>query len=220
MRTKALLCAAALAAGAATSMAQNVYSLNVVGYINLTLTNGLNLIANQLDADGTMTNNYTTNIFSTNLPTGSRLYAFSPAAGQFSGSVRWTGSGWVGVLSGIDPSLDPGKGLFVQVAGTTPITLTLVGQVIQGTNSVPLVQGLQIVSSIPPIAGGIQTTLGYTPTVGDRVYQWSALAQGYAGSHRFTGSSWIGGEPSLAIGEGVFLQSATTTNWVQAFTVQ
>src|SRR5438270_9330702 len=35
MRTKTLLCMAALAAGVATSMAQNVYSLNIVGYANV-----------------------------------------------------------------------------------------------------------------------------------------------------------------------------------------
>src|SRR3954470_8755678 len=51
MRTKALLCAAALAAGAATSMAQsNVYSLNVVGYYNVPVpANQLVLVANQLN---------------------------------------------------------------------------------------------------------------------------------------------------------------------------
>src|SRR6059036_1804778 len=46
MRTKTLICAATLlAAGAATSMAQNVYSLNVVGYVQVSLTNGFNLVA-------------------------------------------------------------------------------------------------------------------------------------------------------------------------------
>src|ERR1700730_12330845 len=51
MRTKTLVCAAALmAAGVATSMAQsNVYSLNVVGYINITFpANKYTLTANQL----------------------------------------------------------------------------------------------------------------------------------------------------------------------------
>ncbi len=50
MRIKALLCAAALAAGAVSSMAQsNVYSLNIVGYVNVPLVTGFNLIANPLD---------------------------------------------------------------------------------------------------------------------------------------------------------------------------
>jgi hypothetical protein len=49
MRTKALLCTSAVAAGVATSMAQpNVYSLNVVGYVNVPIQGGVsfNLLAN------------------------------------------------------------------------------------------------------------------------------------------------------------------------------
>src|SRR5436305_926182 len=74
MRTKTLLCAAALAAGALTSMAQsNVYSLNVVGYYNLPLgANQKLMIANQLNT----TNNQIGSIL-TSLPAGSLLFKFS-----------------------------------------------------------------------------------------------------------------------------------------------
>ena len=69
MRTKTILTAAALlAAGALTSMAQsNVFSLNVVGYYNLSLTNGFQLVANQLDLDGTGVNNTLQSVFGTSL---------------------------------------------------------------------------------------------------------------------------------------------------------
>ena len=43
-------------------MAQNVYSLNVVGYINIPLVEGFNLVANQLDFDGTGLNNTPANV--------------------------------------------------------------------------------------------------------------------------------------------------------------
>ena len=50
MRTKVLLGLAALAVGLSTSIAQNVYSLNVVGYINITVAGGgYTLCANQLN---------------------------------------------------------------------------------------------------------------------------------------------------------------------------
>ena len=50
MRTKTLLLTAALtAAGVATSMAQ-VYSVNMVGYINQSIPQGFSMIANQLNA--------------------------------------------------------------------------------------------------------------------------------------------------------------------------
>ena len=48
MRTKVLLGLAALAVGLSTSMAQNVYSLNVVGYVNVSVGAGYTLFANQL----------------------------------------------------------------------------------------------------------------------------------------------------------------------------
>jgi len=51
MRTKALLLAAAFAAaGVATSMAQAVYSVNAVGYVNTTLVPGFQLVSNPLNA--------------------------------------------------------------------------------------------------------------------------------------------------------------------------
>lgn len=50
MRTKTLILSAMIGvAGIASSFAQNVYSVNVVGYINLTLTTPFSMIANQLD---------------------------------------------------------------------------------------------------------------------------------------------------------------------------
>src|SRR4051812_38861431 len=52
MRTKtAILTAALVAAGALSSMAQNVYSVNVVGYVNVTLNaNKFTMVANPLNA--------------------------------------------------------------------------------------------------------------------------------------------------------------------------
>src|SRR5438876_5727643 len=69
MRTKALLCAAGiLAAGAATSMAQNVYSLNVVGYVTKTVPQAGKyvLLANPL----TTANNTIGGLIDTNPATG------------------------------------------------------------------------------------------------------------------------------------------------------
>ena len=54
MRTKTLaLCAAVLAAGALTTMAQsNVYSLNIVGYANIRIGSGNDVFNNPFDLDG------------------------------------------------------------------------------------------------------------------------------------------------------------------------
>src|ERR1043166_2369568 len=108
MRTKTLFLAAALsAAGLATSLAQssNVYSLNVVGYINLQLTNGFNLIANQLDLDGTGTNNTLNTSIGTNVPNLTRVYTYQPASinYQFATLVSgvWQGANLPAVNAGL-----------------------------------------------------------------------------------------------------------------------
>jgi hypothetical protein len=76
MRTKALLCAAAVAAGALSAMAQsNVYSLNVVGYVNVPLVGGgaFNMIANPLNNTGTGGNNIS-NLFSAVAQDGDTIF--------------------------------------------------------------------------------------------------------------------------------------------------
>ena len=71
MNTKTLLLLGALgAAGMTSAVAQtNVYSVNAVGYINLTLPTGFSLIANQLNS----TNN-TIGSLLTGLPNFSNFY--------------------------------------------------------------------------------------------------------------------------------------------------
>ena len=101
MRTKVLICAAALAAASAfTTMAQNVYSLNIVGYINVPLIEGFNLVANQLDFDGTGLNNTPANVIGTNLPLNTTVYG-------------WGGSGYniATYASNTSPTSLPGKPL-------------------------------------------------------------------------------------------------------------
>ena len=206
-------------------MAQNVYSLNVVGYINLTLQPGLNLIANQLDVDGYMTNNTYTGVFSTNLPDASKVYAFNPVTGGY-GIITWSaGSGnWIGSAANkaaVNAALTPGIGVWVLNNGASATNLTLVGNVIQGTNVTSLANALQVVSIIPPISTTI-TNAGYIPTTADKVFQFNPVTQGYK-IHTYNGATgtWTGGgTPTPAVGEAFFFQPAVATNWVQAFTVQ
>jgi hypothetical protein len=205
-----------------------VYSLNVVGYLNLTLQPGLNLIANQLDVDGTGTNNTVDTVFSTNLPVGSVLYALNGS--QYLTSKFLATGKWDAGVSGIAPYLSPGSGVFVNNPGPSPLTLTLVGLVIQGTHSVaiPPHGGVTVISAVSPISGGVQSTLGYTPTVGDTVYPWNSLTQTYGPAHKYllkypAQSNWTaGGDYTISAGEAFLLgtgPSNTNTTWTQTFAV-
>jgi len=225
MRTKALLCAAGLlAVGAVSSMAQsNVYSLNVVGYINVSLTNGFNLIANQMDLDGNLTNNTVTGVFSTNLPSGSKVYAYSTASGYSIATFNGTAWGPAGALPGANAGLTPGRGVWVSIPGTTGngITLTEVGNVVQGTHAVPVIAGFQIASIIPPLSAKISTDMAYAATLGDKVFQYRNPT-GYQ-IRSYNGTAWgppALGEPTPGVGEAFWLQAAAGKTWTQTFNVQ
>jgi hypothetical protein len=217
MRTKlGLLTAALIAAGALPTLAQsNVYSVNVVGYVNVPITNGYNFVANPLDFDGTGTNNTITTAFGTALPSGSTVFKFS--GGTFGQSDFYiTGPGW---LAGGSISLNPGEGIVVQAAGNGSVTFA--GTVLQGALSTPIPLGYSIISSRAPVGGPITSVLNLQPSNGDQLLPWDPAAQGYSSSFLYiTGPGWLPSEPSLAVGQASFIQTTASNNWTTNFVVQ
>jgi hypothetical protein len=212
MKAKTLLIAAAtLAVGAITSQAQ-VYSQNVVGYINVPLTNGYTMICNQLDADGSGTNNSIYTVVGTNVPVNTTVLAWN---GSSFNQSKWTGTKWTLNNQSFTNSMNPGSGFFVNCPAQTNITL--VGQVIQGTNTYPIAAGYQIVSPSAPVAGGIQTTQKYNPSVNDTVLIWNGTSYN---QHKWTGTTWTLGEPSFNVGQAFFLNAKNNTNWTQSLIIQ
>src|SRR5437773_4744674 len=145
MRTKTLVLAAVLsAAGIATSLAQAVYSVNIVGYINLTLKPGLNLITAQLKGTNQNVNTILGSATPV-LPADSKLYTWN-AAGQKYDNAQFAGGDnkWYDLQSGTESTVTvaPGQAFFIQVAGTADVTLTLVGEVPTFPVAVSVVNGL------------------------------------------------------------------------------
>jgi hypothetical protein len=203
MRTKTLLLTAALsAAGVATSLAQGtpVYSVNVVGYINLTLTPGFHMIANQLDnKNGNMLNDLITTA-----PIGTTIYKFDPAAGYV--PSIYTGADWQP-----NASLNPGEGAFINVGEAT--TITFVGEVMN-QSTVALPANFSIASSAIPQAAPL-TDLDFPADVGDTVYFFRSGA--YAPSI-FDGTQFQP-EATPAVGEAFFVNKSAAANWSQTFSV-
>lgn len=213
MRTlKALVCTAALAAGLATAAAQNVYSLNVVGYYNIACPAGeYVMIANQL--------NTTNNTIGSLIPNGPPNALFLKWAGgwttyQFDElDLIWTPDA--------DATLNPGEaGLYKSPENTT---LTFVGEVLQGNLSADLTpQGAYLArSSIVPQAGALSTDLGFPGEANDLALKW---AGGWT-TYQFDELDliWTPSEPTVAVGEGLLIQKAsggTATAWTRNFTVQ
>jgi hypothetical protein len=202
MRTKTiLLSAAALAAGLASSVAQsNVYSVNVVGYVNQPLPAGtLACIANPLD-NGT-----------------NDLNSVLGAVPAKSTAQIWNGSGFTSSVKGTgwspNFSIPPGVGLFVN--SKSAVTNTYVGNVLANvgasvTNALPSGQ-LVLVGSQLPYAGDLNdTNLALNLPAKSAAQTWNG--SGYTASVR--GTSWSPALP-IAVGQGFFLNSKAAYNWVQ-----
>lgn len=216
MRTKTMLTLAALSvASIATAVAQTVYSVNAVGYVNVTVPAGkFALLANPL-------NQPTNNLASVlpGVPANTVVYIFN-AAGQFDVATARAGGLWTG--TGAADLLNPGSGFFVKNAGTADMTITFVGEVPQGTNlTVNIPAGFSLISSIVPQAGKLETDLKFPAAVNDKAYVFDNTAQSYTVFTRRAGGVWTGGtgEPSLAVAQGMFYQAAAAGKWTRSFNV-
>lgn len=216
MRTKTLLLTAALSvAAAATSMAQAVYSVNIVGYVNKTLNPGYTMICNPfVVADSKVSTLIPV------APSGTTIYNFN---GSFVGTQfddlagAWT-----------DPNLplNLGSGFFVQNVSGAPFTITFVGEVLTGTiNNPPSVSGYQILSSKVPQAGTLGA-LGLVPGDGDQVLRFDNAGNTFVGySYDGLGGQWVSAAPvdpvngpSIDVGESFFYNNlASSATWTRVF---
>jgi len=222
MRTKLFLTAAVASAfGISTSIAQ-VYSVNAVGYINLTMLPGFNLVGNQLNR----TPNNSLNNAIMGAPIESQVLKFANNSYQlelFDGTTWIKPDGNPGTLSA-----NPGEGLFFFNPGTTPLTITLVGDVPQGSNLLLcLPPGFSLVCSIVPQAIPLAPQNGFPSVPEMQFIAWDPVTQTYK-QHLFNdGSTWIlpdgtpVSSPTAAVGEGffVFNPNNTTVCWPRSFSV-
>jgi hypothetical protein len=225
MKAKSLLIAgAALAASLMTSKAQ-VYSQNIVGYINVPVPTGYSIVGNQLDLDGTGTNNTVTTVLGTNsVPVGLQVLTWNGSAfsiDSFSILPRHTTPSW----SNPTLPLNPGTGFFVYNPGTVT-NITEVGNVIVGTNSNPQLvsAGYSLLGAVSPVGGDLVTNLDYTPSIGDQVLTYGSSGYSistYSILPRHTTPSWSPGVPQISVGQGFFLSTTNTSpNWTQILNVQ
>jgi hypothetical protein len=114
----------------------------------------------------------------------------------------------------------PGEGVFVRKPSTaSTINLTFVGEVMQGTLVNPVAIGFDIYSGMVPQAGGITTVHNYQPANQDVVYKFNGT--------NYTSKTWLqtlnrwnpAGEPTVEVGEAVFINSKTVKNWTRDFTI-
>jgi len=233
MRTKTLILSGLLAAlTSATAMAQ-VYSLNAVGYINVTLPHGqFTMIANQLYYGGAGVANTISPQLDSQLitPAGAGIEFFKFAEGSYTFlGVNGQGTDYSSDSLAQTMTLNPGEGVFAYNPSATDFTLTFVGTVPQGnlTNTAAPASGFSMISSVVPQAGTLDTNtttgLNFTPNNFDEVFTFAAGSyQPYVANYNTGQLQWSTElPPSVAVGQAFFYFTTNSTgiNWVRTFNV-
>lgn len=222
MRTKALIITAALGlASAASSMAQAVYSVNVVGYINLTMRPGFNLVANQLKASP---NNALNNVFPA-VPADAQVLKF--VNNDYTIDL-FDGSGWVDYTTGLPSAttVSPGEGLFFYNPDPANANVTLVGEVTTGNNlTVGIPSGFSLLSSIVPQQIALSAANGFNAAGDFQYITFNAATQNYDVASLFDGTDWLNYEtglpvsvPTPSVGQGFFIFNPDVpVSWTRSF---
>jgi hypothetical protein len=207
MKKTLLIAAAALVAGVISSDAQ-VYSANIVGYVNVTLpANTLVLASNPLD-DGTNT----ANSILASLPVKSSIQLWNGTGFTLLGK---TSTGFAG-----NPSIPVGTGFFVK--SVSNFTNTFVGNVVpnpggnQSSVGLPA-NALVLVGSTLPVAGNFNdvgtNTFNLNATLPNKssIQIWNGTGFTLLGKT----STGFAGNPPLSVAQGFFVKSVSATNWTQ-----
>jgi hypothetical protein len=248
MRTKTLLLTAALsAAGLLPSMAQ-VFSVNAVGYVKVSMPGGDKLAIIAPPLNGTPNNDVNNTI---KLPdpgsSGCLLFRWDAAIQQFRNPVTWfDGFGWFIDDDGDgnpDPVIiNPGEACWLQNVTGSQLDFTMVGDVPAGIDQVNRVVGvnkLDLKSARVPRNQPLgDTTVNATGTLNfpaepnDLVFIWDVLAQQFENPWTyFANYGWFrdenpnptdSGGPVIPPGSGFWSQKAQASpdaDWKMSFSV-
>jgi len=222
MRTKTLLLTAALSAAAiATSVAQTVYSVNAVGYVNVPVPAGkFALLSNPLNQ---ATNSLTAVL--PDVPNGTKIFVYAGTNG-FQDATKRSATSWSGPFAQAPYNgiLNPGQGFFIQNLSAADFTVTFVGEVPQGTNlTVAIPAGFSLIGSPVPQSGKVETDLKLPAASGDKMFQYDPTAGYNKQSTRRGVATWTGvagqTEPTIGVAEAFFYQAAAASTWARNFSV-
>jgi len=93
-----------------------------------------------------------------------------------------------------------------------------VGNVLVGTNNIPVVAGNYVYAPTVPVAGTLDTTNGFPVANNNVVQVWNGV--GYNGYTYLTASGWSPSDPQLTVGQSVFINVKKATNWSEVLIVQ
>ncbi len=193
---------------AASTAPAQVFSPNVVGYINSSISPGDNLIANQLSASPDNTLN---NVLTYGVLAGSTFSEWNPAANQLLPASVFDGSTW-----SINYTFAP-NGIGGVLNSPSATTVTTVGNVVNfdfdsaaGYTFVPPAYspGTYLLALAAPLEDAtFQQIVGRAPNAGDSVTTLDGSSQLYS-TTTFDGTAWSNGDPSLAVDQAAYFNLA------------
>jgi hypothetical protein len=221
MRKTLLIAAAALAASVISSEAQ-VYSQNIVGYVNQTFANeAYVLTGTPLQVVSNINN---AELVLPAIQGGDSLLLFNGAG--FDTYTYLAPGSWLGPVGvGPAPTLNAGAPFFYLNSSGNGETNTFVGSVTT-TNSETLPNGYELAASVAPVAGPIDSTNFNLPFQGgDSVLLFNG--NGYDTYTFLAPGSWlgpvgVGPAPSINVAEAFFYQnnSGSSESWNQNLVIQ
>jgi uncharacterized protein YcfL len=230
MKKTLLIAAAALAAGIISTQAQ-VYSQNVVGYVNVVFPAGFTAVGSPFNnADGI---NSATNVLQ-NVPDFTYLYVWNTNAFTYDTYLAYGGEYYDGGGNNVvpTPNLPVGLGCFVQppqtftntFVGTVNLTLGAPGT--KSTNTVTLASGFNFVNPQIPIAGGVSSVMQMVPPDFTYFYVWNVANQNYEIAISYQGSWYdaaaenLVSEPTVSVASAFFVQPPSSFTWSIVYTNQ
>lgn len=220
--------AAALAAGVVSTQAQ-VYSQNIVGYVNQTFVAGNYTVVTAPLA--TTSTNAPEDAMGSMLQTGDNILYWTGAT--FATYTYISPGQWIypdGSTIGAAPNLGVGNGVFYLNNSGVTESNTFVGTVIL-TNTVTLPAGnYALIGSTPAIGGALDSTnLNLPLQTGDNALIWNPTSSAYStytfistGQWIYPDGSTIGAAPNLNVAQAFFYlnNSGAAEVWTNSVTVQ
>jgi len=198
-RSRILIVALALCAAPLVAQTNFTYSANIIGYNLKVIPAGFSMIANHWSRT-----NLTLPALIPSPPNNTTVYKFN---GVGYDSERFLAGRWLTT----NLVVNPGDGVFISAPAT--FTNVFSGDLVTvSTNPIPA--GFSIRSSVIPMQGQLQADLTYTPVNGDTIYFYNG--SGY-NSARYLANMWLGGDPTVQVGESFWINSANAKDWVQSY---
>ena len=189
-------------------IAAGLPSATGLGFVSITLPPGFSLIANPFQRG----NNVVADSFK-GWKDGTTVNKFDTLLVRLTENAVKNGK-WINA----NMQLFPGEGAIFFNPTDDYKTHSFVGEVREGSSTVPIPSGFSLRSSLVPQAGNLLDDLKFPISEGDVVHLFDRDRQKYM-LHPFENGKWTAGAPVLSMGEAFWVAKAEPGNWSKSFSL-